>query len=148
MIDAPEPVPPTESAEKSKPGSLSRRPKAYFQSMRARTASAACLSESPSQNCITVTKANLHGAIAGLLRAPRRVLRSPHRCRWCQARLSSACRGFLLGRRLWRQGHYLRGRNRQVVDASTWLCSPEGCFGLPSGEYAVSLMNKPTVSSL
>jgi hypothetical protein len=30
MINSPEPVPPTESAEKSKPGSLSRRPKAYF----------------------------------------------------------------------------------------------------------------------
>ena len=54
-----------DSTEKLKPGSLRLRPRAYFQSIRARTASAACLSESPSENCITATKANLQGAMAG-----------------------------------------------------------------------------------
>jgi hypothetical protein len=44
--------------EASKPGSVISSPSAYFQSMRARTASAAWRSDNPSANCITVTKAN------------------------------------------------------------------------------------------
>jgi hypothetical protein len=49
----------------SKPASVSSRPSAYFQSMRARTASEAWRSESPSVNCSTVARANRPGASAG-----------------------------------------------------------------------------------
>src|SRR3954471_5362740 len=51
--------------EKSNPGSVSSRPSAYFQSIRPRTASAACRSLSPSVNCSTVTRARRHGECAG-----------------------------------------------------------------------------------
>src|SRR5579871_2710842 len=50
---------------KSKPLSSSSSPKAYFQSMRPRTASAACRSESPSPNCITVTSIKRHALQPG-----------------------------------------------------------------------------------
>ena len=55
----------SQSTEKWKPGSSSSRPSAYFQSIRARTASAAWRSESPSANCMTVTSASRHGLSAG-----------------------------------------------------------------------------------
>ena len=46
----------------SKPGSARSRASRYFQSMRARTASAACRSLSPSRNCSSVTRASRQGA--------------------------------------------------------------------------------------
>ena len=55
----------SQSTEKWKPGSVNSRPRAYIQSMRARTASAAWRSESPSANCMTVTSARRQGASAG-----------------------------------------------------------------------------------
>src|SRR5258708_16466544 len=51
--------------EASKPGSESSKPRAYFQSIRPRTASAACRSVSPSTYCSTKTMAKRHGAAAG-----------------------------------------------------------------------------------
>ena len=45
-------------------------PSAYFQSIRARTASAACRSVRFSTNCNTVTSANCPGEIPGLPRTP------------------------------------------------------------------------------
>ncbi len=51
--------------ELSKPGSVRSSPRRYFQSIRARTASVASLSDRPSANCKTVTTASLHGVAAG-----------------------------------------------------------------------------------
>src|ERR1043165_7478330 len=65
----------SERTEKSKPGSVSSSPRAYFQSIRARTASAAWRSESPSVNCITVTSAKRHGLSAGRPRTAKQLLR-------------------------------------------------------------------------
>ena len=57
------------STEASKPGSDRSRPSAYFQSSRARTASAACRSVRPSTNCSTSTSASRAGDHAGRPRA-------------------------------------------------------------------------------
>jgi len=51
--------------EASKPGSVSSKLSIYFQSIRPRTASAACRSESPSANCIKLMSSNRQGASAG-----------------------------------------------------------------------------------
>ncbi len=53
-------------------GSSSSSPSAYFQSIRARTASAACRSVSPSTNCNTDTSASPPGDQAGLPRTGNR----------------------------------------------------------------------------
>ena len=53
------------STEKSKPGSVSSRLSRYFQSMRARTASAAWRSARFSRNCMIVTNASRHGGKPG-----------------------------------------------------------------------------------
>src|SRR5262249_40601540 len=58
-----------QSTEASNPESVSSNPKAYFQSIRPRTASAAWRSETFSANCKTVTNAKRQGASAG---CPRR----------------------------------------------------------------------------
>jgi hypothetical protein len=52
-----------------KPGSVNSKLKAYFQSIRLRTASAAWRSDNPSANCMTVVKARRHGDAAGWPRA-------------------------------------------------------------------------------
>src|SRR4051794_15723504 len=52
-------------AEWSKPGSVSSNPSRYFQSIRARTASAARRSGRSSRNCRMVTSARRHGGRAG-----------------------------------------------------------------------------------
>src|SRR5215210_3849556 len=49
----------------SKPASASSRASRYFQSIRARTASAAWRSLSPSRNCMSVTSARRQGVYAG-----------------------------------------------------------------------------------
>jgi DNA invertase Pin-like site-specific DNA recombinase len=51
--------------EKSNPGSVSSRPSRYFQSIRARTASAAWRSARFSRNCMMVTSAKRHGVNPG-----------------------------------------------------------------------------------
>ena len=53
------------SAEKSKPASVRSKPRRYFQSMRARTASAAWRSARFSRNCMMVTSAKRHGGRPG-----------------------------------------------------------------------------------
>src|SRR5216684_1321765 len=53
------------NTEKSKPGSVISRLKAYFQSIRVLTASAACLSVNPSAYCITITRARRQADSAG-----------------------------------------------------------------------------------
>jgi hypothetical protein len=55
----------SQSTEKSKPGSASSSPNRYFQSMRARTASAAWRSERLSRNWRMVTSVRRHGGNAG-----------------------------------------------------------------------------------
>ncbi len=59
----------SESTEESKPGSSNASDKRYFQSMRARTVSAACRSERPSTYCITQTSARRQGETTGRPRA-------------------------------------------------------------------------------
>lgn len=54
--------------------------------MRERTAPAACLSEGPSANCMTVTKTNRHGARAGCPRLEN----SSAKCSSSQIVLSSS----------------------------------------------------------
>jgi hypothetical protein len=61
----------SESSEKSKPGSVSSRLYAYFQSMRSRTAKASCRSDNPSLYCITVTRARREARF-GWVPAPRK----------------------------------------------------------------------------
>jgi hypothetical protein len=51
--------------EKSKPASVISKLKAYFQSIRVLTASAACLSVNPSAYCITITRARRQADSAG-----------------------------------------------------------------------------------
>ena len=58
------------STLKSKPSSSKARPRQYFQSSRARTASAACRSVRFSVYCNTVTIASCAGEIPGFPRAP------------------------------------------------------------------------------
>src|SRR5713226_9254729 len=53
------------NTEKSNPGSVISKLKAYFQSMRVLTASAACLSVNPSAYCITITRARRQADSAG-----------------------------------------------------------------------------------
>jgi hypothetical protein len=53
------------STEKSQPGSLNSRPRRYFQSIRARTASAAWRSDNCSRNCRMVIRARRHGGRLG-----------------------------------------------------------------------------------
>src|SRR6266699_5222269 len=52
---------------KSKPGSVNSNPKLYFQSIRSRTALAACRSVRFSAYCSTVTTASREARIGGLL---------------------------------------------------------------------------------
>lgn len=61
-----------QSTEKSTPASVNSKPRTFFHAMRARTASAACRSASPSANCITVTRARGHGVSAGRPRTANR----------------------------------------------------------------------------
>ncbi len=53
------------NTEASNPASSSLNPNVYFQSIRTRTASAACRSDNPSTNCRMHTIANCHGLIPG-----------------------------------------------------------------------------------
>jgi len=62
----------SESTEKSKPASVNSQPGTYFQSIRARTASAACQSQTPSAKCITVTTASCQGVLTGRCRITNR----------------------------------------------------------------------------
>ena len=70
------------STEKSKPGSVNSSPKRYFQSIRARTASAAWRSARFSRNCMIVTRASRQGAALG---SPRRetARQSRRPGKWC-----------------------------------------------------------------
>ena len=77
------------STLKSNPGSASSRPRQYFQSIRLRTASAACRSVRFSVNCKTVTTASCAGDSPGLPRVPYAALKSPS---WHQAPSSSRTR--------------------------------------------------------
>ena len=69
----------SQSTEASNPGSVSSSPSRYFQSMRARTASAAARSERSSRNCRTVIRASRQGAKAG---CPLRGYRSAKSASW------------------------------------------------------------------
>ena len=64
------------STEWSKPGSSSSRLSRYFQSIRARTASAACRSGMFSRNCKMVTNARRHGGRPGWPRLGNRSAKS------------------------------------------------------------------------
>ena len=61
-------------AASPKPGSINDKPSAYFQSIRPRTASAACRSDKPSTNCSTVARASRPGASACLPRRGNRAV--------------------------------------------------------------------------
>jgi hypothetical protein len=82
-----------ERREQAQPESARSQPRAYVQSIRARTAAAAGRSDSPSATCLTVTRVSRHGASAGRPRAGSRAAKSasaktvPRTSRLCRERL-------------------------------------------------------------